>query len=105
MRFVSAQLLAYLDDDLWLRLASRSNALAKRLGEAAGAALMHPVDANEVFVRIGERGAAMLRERGFEFYDWGAVGSGEARLVVSWDQPEEDVAALCAALINLQRKG
>jgi len=105
MRFVSAQLLAYLDDHLWLRLASRSNALAKRLGEAAGAALMHPVDANEVFVRIGERGAATLRERGFEFYDWGAVGSGEARLVVSWDQPEEDVAALCAALIALQRQG
>ncbi len=105
MRFVSAQLLAYLENDLWLRLASRANSLAKRLGNAAGSVLMHPVEANEVFVRIGDRGAARLREQGFEFYDWGAVGSGEARLVVSWDQPEEDVAVLCAALADLQRKG
>ncbi len=105
MRFVSAQLLAYLDNNLWLRLASRANSLAKRLGDAAGAALMHPVEANEVFVRIGESGAATLREKGFEFYDWGAVGSGEARLVVSWDQSEEDVSALSAALIDLRQKG
>ncbi|MFM7395645.1 MAG: threonine aldolase family protein [Gammaproteobacteria bacterium] len=105
MRFVSAQLLAYLDNDLWLRLATRANSLAARLGQSAGSTLMHPVEANEVFVRIGESGAAALREQGFEFYDWGAVGSGEARLVVSWDQPEEDVTALCAALAALESRG
>ena len=44
---------------------------------------------------------AALRELGFEFYDWGASGSGEARLVVSWNQPEEDVDALCVALARL----
>jgi threonine aldolase len=104
MRFVSAQLLAYLEDGLWLRLAARANALAGRLAVAAGPLLMHPAEANEVFVRIGESGAAALRALGFEFYDWGAAGSGEARLVVSWDQPEEDVDLLCNALAMLARK-
>jgi threonine aldolase len=104
MRFVSAQLLAYLEDGLWLRLAARANALAGRLAVAAGPLLMHPAQANEVFVRIGENGAASLRELGFEFYDWGAACSGEARLVVSWDQPEEDVDLLCNALAMLARK-
>jgi threonine aldolase len=56
------------------------------------------VEANEVFVRPGAAGIAALRAQGFEFYDWGASDSGEARFVVSWDQKEDDVAALCAAL-------
>ncbi|MFZ9708506.1 MAG: threonine aldolase family protein [Steroidobacteraceae bacterium] len=98
MRFVSAQLLAYLEDDLWLRLAGRANALARELGAAAGTDLMQPVEANEVFVRIGDARIAELRAQGFEFYDWGASGSGEARFVVSWCQSETDVAALCRAL-------
>jgi threonine aldolase len=98
MRYVSAQLLAYLEDGLWLRLAGRANALARRIGAAAGERLMHPVQANEIFARLGDEGCAALRAAGFEFYDWGATGSGEARFVVSWNQPEEDVARLCEAL-------
>lgn len=98
MRYVSAQLLAYLENDLWLRLAGRANALARELGAAAGADLLQKVEANEVFVRIGDQRIAELRAQGFEFYDWGASGSGEARFVVSWCQSEEDVAALCRAL-------
>jgi threonine aldolase len=98
MRYVSAQLLAYVEDGLWLRLAGRANALARRIGAAAGERLMHPVQANEIFAQLGDEGCAALRAAGFEFYDWGATGSGEARFVVSWNQPEEDVARLCAAL-------
>jgi len=101
MRFVSAQLLAYLNQGLWLRLAGRANTLAQRLAAAAAPLLMHPVQANELFLRVGDAGAAALRASGFEFYDWGASGSGEVRLVVSWNQPEEDVDALCAALAKL----
>jgi threonine aldolase len=102
MRFVAAQWLAYLEDGLWLRLAARANGCARQLGEAAGGLLLQPVEANEVFVRPGDAGIAALRSQGFEFYDWGAAGSGEARFVVSWDQSEEDVAALCAALRALR---
>jgi threonine aldolase len=98
MRYVAAQWLAYLDDGLWLRLAARANAHARRIGEAAGTLRLEQVEANEIFVRPGAAGIASLRSQGFEFYDWGAEGSGEARFVVSWDQADEDVDALCAAL-------
>jgi len=56
------------------------------------------VQANAVFLkfRAGEKQA--LRERGFGFYDWGAPRNDSARFVVSWDQPEGDVDALCEAL-------
>lgn len=101
MRFLSAQLLAYVETGLWLRNARRANEFARRLGAAAGATLMHPVEANEVFLRLGTTRVAQLRAGGFEFYDWGREGSGEARLVVSWDQPEADVDAMVAALKTL----
>jgi threonine aldolase len=101
MRYVAAQWLAYLDDGLWLRLAARANAHARRIGEAAGTLRLEQVEANEIFVRPGAAGIASLRSQGFEFYDWGAEGSGEARFVVSWDQADDDVDALCAALRSL----
>ncbi len=100
-RYVAAQLLAYLETGLWKRNAERTNALARRIGAAAGATLLHPVEANEVFVKLGSARRQALRTAGFDFYDWGAEAAGEARLVVSWDQPEEDVEALCAALARL----
>jgi len=98
-RFVAAQLLAYVETGVWQRNARRANDLAQRIGRAAGSALLHPVEANEVFVQLGDERKAQLRNAGFEFYDWGPQISGEARFVVSWDQREEDVAALARALI------
>lgn len=100
-RYAAAQLLAYLENDLWLRLAGRANALAGRLGEAAGAHLSHPVQTNQVFIKPGAAALARLRAAGAEFYDWGGEGSGEARLVVSWNQAEADVEAMAAALASL----
>lgn len=100
-RYVAAQLLAYVETDLWQRNAQRTNALALRIAHAAGTRLVHPAEANEVFVQLGTAGKDSLRQSGFEFYDWGAEISGEARFVVSWDQPEADVPALCEALSRL----
>jgi threonine aldolase len=100
-RYVSAQLLAYVETGVWRRNAERANALARSLGEAAGRRLLHPVEANEVFVELGAAGKASLRAAGFEFYDWGAPSSGAARLVASWDQDERHVEALRAALTAL----
>jgi threonine aldolase len=97
-RFVAAQLLAYVETGVWKRNAVRANALAQRVGAAAGSSLLYPVEANEIFVRLGDERKRALRAAGFEFYDWGNERAGEARLVVSWDQPEDDVAALCRAL-------
>ncbi len=101
-RYVAAQLLAYVETGVWKRNAERTNRLAQDIGRAAGASLMHPVQANEVFVRLGVQRRQALRAAGFEFYHWGAESAGEARFVVSWDQPDEDVPALCAALGRLR---
>jgi threonine aldolase len=101
-RYIAAQLLAYIETGLWKRNAQRSNALAQRVAHAAAAAdLLHPVEGNEIFVRFGVERRLRLREAGFEFYDWGPPHHGEARLVISWDQPEDEVDALCAALARL----
>jgi threonine aldolase len=97
-RFVAAQLLAYVETGVWQRNARSANAFAQRIGRAAGKTLMHPVEANEVFARLGEERKTDLRAAGFGFYDWGPARSGEARFVASWDQREEDVASLCKAL-------
>jgi threonine aldolase len=97
-RFIAAQLLAYVETGVWQRNARRANEFAQRIGRAAGATLMHPVEANEVFVHLGEEHKARLRTAGFGFYDWGPARSGEARFVASWDQREQDVNALVEAL-------
>jgi threonine aldolase len=99
-RYVAAQLLAYVESGVWKRNAERTNAQARRIGQAAGAALLHPVEANEVFVSLGVPRRRALREAGFEFYDLGAESAGAARFVVSWDQPAADVTALCEALVT-----
>jgi len=100
-RFVAAQLLAYLEDGLWLRQAKRSNAQAARLAEAAGPHLSHAALSNQVFIKPGDAALAKLRAGGAEFYDWGPKGSGEARLVVSWNQSEADIDMMCALLQTL----
>lgn len=101
-RFVAAQLLAYLEDDLWLKLARRSNGLAARLGAAAGSLASHPAQSNQVFIKPGAAALAALRAAGAEFYEWGAEGSGEARLVVSWNQSEAEIDAMERALASLR---
>ena len=101
-RFVAAQLLAYLDNDLWLKLARQSNAMAARLGEAALPFLSHPVESNQLFIKPGPDALAKLRAAGAEFYDWGNGQSGEARLVVSWNQSEADINAMIKALSALR---
>lgn len=100
-RYAAAQFLAYLDGGLWLKLAGRANALAKKLGEAAGAHLALPVESNQVFIKPGAEALAKLRAGGADFYDWGADGSGEARLVVSWNQPDADIEKMRALLVSL----
>ncbi len=101
-RFIAAQMKAYLEGGLWLRLASRANALAARIAEAAGDWLSHPCESNNVFIKPGPDILAKLRAAGAEFYDWVEPGSGEARLVVSWDQDEGEVDRLIAEIVRLK---
>lgn len=97
MRFVSAQLDAYLAGGKWLAHARAANALAQRLAkglsEIAGAELAEPVEANEVFLRLPDAVAQKLRGGGAIFYDWEAPENGRTliRLVLSFLTPADDV--------------
>ncbi|MFF5262769.1 threonine aldolase family protein [Actinomadura viridis] len=100
MRFVSAQLLALLDGDLWLRNAAHANAMAQHLAAAVravpGVRITQPVEANAVFAIIPRDVAGRLRER-YAFSTWDER-TGEVRWMCSFDTTEEDVAAFAAFL-------
>lgn len=99
MRFASAQLLAYIEDGLWLRLARQSNAAAARI--AAGIAglpglrLAAPVEANELFLEVSSAVMDGLERDGFQFYRRSA---SLARFVCRFDLTEAEGDALVAAL-------
>lgn len=97
-RYAAAQLLACVQTGVWRAHAARANQLAQRIATAAGTRLAHPVEANELFLNLGATGKAALRAQGFGFYDWGPAAGPQARFVVSWDQTQASVDALCAAL-------
>jgi threonine aldolase len=94
-RYLAAQILAMIENDLWLRNARAANGAAQALADGAAGRLMHPVQANELFVRLSAGEAAALRAQGFDFYDW---GEGAARLVTNWAQDAASVAPLAQAL-------
>jgi threonine aldolase len=101
MRYVSAQLLAYLEDGLWLEMAGHANAQAARFAAAVEshpeAALEYSVDANEVFVRWSADGFQRLEAAGIQFLTW--PGRDDlARFVFSHSTLPEETAALCAAM-------
>jgi threonine aldolase len=97
-RYLAAQIHALLDDDNWLANARAANAGAANLAAAAGTRLIHPVEANELFLAVTSAEAATLRAQGFDFYDW---AENEVRFVVSWDQSPSEIEALAAALSAL----
>ena len=97
-RFLAAQVLAMLDGDLWLANARAANAAAAEIAGACGARLMHPVEANELFVRLSPAERDALRGQGFGFYDW---GSDAARFVTAWNTRPEDALALANAIAVL----
>ena len=97
-RFLAAQLLAMVEGGLWLENARAANAAAATIAAAAGTRLLHPVEANEIFLTLSAGEAAQLRAAGFDFYDW---GEGAARLVTSWHHSAADVEPLAAAITAL----
>lgn len=106
MRFVSAQLLALYDGDLWQRNARHANAMAERLragveagladGSISGVSFTQPTQANGLFAVLPEGVADRLR-RSFRFYDWDA-SRREVRWMCSFDTSEHDIDAFVAAI-------
>jgi threonine aldolase len=97
-RYLAAQVLAVLEGDLWLANARAANAAAAEIAGAAAGRLLHPVEANEVFLRCTAAEREALRAKGFGFYDW---GPDAARFVAAWDTRQEDARALARAIAAL----
>jgi len=97
-RMLAAQILALLEDDLWLENARSANSAARILGEAAPDRLIYPVEANEIFLRATDEEAAALRAKGFDFYEW---GEGQIRFVTSWNHTADTVRPLADAIRDL----
>jgi threonine aldolase len=98
MRFLSAQLVALYEGDLWVRNAAHANAMAARL--AAGVRdhveITRPVEANGVFAVLPAEATAAL-QRDWPFYVWDE-GTGEVRWLCAWDTEEADVNAFAGAV-------
>lgn len=97
-RYLAAQVLAMLEGGLWLANARAANAAAAEIAGAAAERLLHPVEANEVFLACSAPERAALRAQGFGFYDW---GPDAARFVAAWDTRETDARALARAIAAL----
>ncbi len=102
-RFLSAQMVAYLEDGLWLRLAAHANAMAARLARGLAqmpdVALMHPAEANILFPEWPAGTHARLEAAGAAYYPFPApMGRERARLVASWSTGEADVDGFLSAL-------
>lgn len=102
MRFLSAQLDAYLEDGLWLRLARHANDAAQRLAtclvSAPGVSLRHPVQANEIFVALPNGLKRGLEAAGALFHPWPHADDDEqvttVRMVTSWSTSEMALASM-----------
>ena len=107
MRFVSAQLAAYIADGLWLTLAARANAQAQRLAAGLqavpGASLAAPAQANELFVTLPRPVIDGLARAGALFYSWPETDPATTtiRLVTRHDTADGEVDALVATAHRL----
>ena len=100
MRFLAAQMDAYLEDDLWLKNARHANAMAARLDQGLrqieGVEVRGVVEANMLFCRLPQPMIDGLLVQGFRFYTdrW---GDGVVRLVTSFATSADDIDSLLSA--------
>lgn len=96
-RFVSAQLLAYLADDLWLRNAAHANAMTARLANGleklAGVTLRTPPQTNQLFVDMSAPLLTALATEGVDLFRWGGEASTLVRLVTAFSTSPTEVDA------------
>ena len=108
-RFLSAQMEAYLADDLWLRLARQSNDATARLAaglRSAGAEILYATDANITFATFTVAEHKRLHDAGMQYYlmphganlDGADTDRVACRLVTNWSTRDAEIDAFIAAL-------
>ncbi len=102
MRFISAQWLGLLENDVWLKNATHANETAAHFANSiekiADVHIMFPVHANEVFVKLKPEVEVGLRQRGWVFHTF--IG-GSNRFVFAWDSDRKRVDALIGDIREL----
>ena len=105
MRYAAAQLEAMVTDGLWLRLAGHANAMASRLARGLACLpateLLHPVEINEVFVRLPPAVMSGLADLGYGLVD---RGNGTVRLVTAFSVQSADIDELLDHAHRLARE-
>jgi threonine aldolase len=105
-RYLSAQMLAYLRDDVWLPNAKRANALAQTLAnglqQSNRVRLSNPVEANEVFAIMPRATFDAVTAAGAHFYEWPMEGISSdevhCRFVLSFATPDAHVSQFLALM-------
>lgn len=107
-RYLSAQMAAYLRDDLWLRSARQANANCARLAEglrAAGARFVNEPQANMIFADLPRKQHKRLHEAGAVYHLWGGTLDGAdedemltCRLVCDWSIGADQIDRFLALL-------
>ena len=94
MSFVSAQLYAYLSNEVWLKNAKHANAMGQKLSRGLNIhkniELAYPTDANEIFVKIPKEIIDKLNSEGYTINDDEWDGNA-VRLVTAWNTNPSDI--------------
>ncbi len=103
MRFLSAPWIGLLKNGAFVRNAVHANRMAQLLaGELQRfpqVTIIHPVEANAVFVQLPEPWIEALHRQGWQFYTF--IGTGHARLMCSWQTSEQDIRELIGDIRHL----
>ena len=99
-RFIAAQFTAMLHNDLWKKLATHTNALAKefekQVSNIDGITVAQPVETNAVFLNMSPELHAKMQQHAY-FYYWNDLKE-EVRLVFSFDNTTEEITAFVKLL-------
>ena len=103
MRFISAQLEAYLSNDVWLRNARHANSMASLLNKGLAAFpdinLVHPTQSNEVFVNLPNSIVKHLNNEGYDV-NHDELDGKAARFVAAWNTESNDIDKLLKTIAN-----
>lgn len=102
MRFLSAQLLGYFTDQLWLKNAEHANQMAASVAEQLTtkglADCYFPTQTNQLFIQLSHQQWLQAKEQGYALYHWPIEGHDCYRLVTSWATRPQDIAGFIKAI-------
>ncbi|MBL6862621.1 MAG: low specificity L-threonine aldolase [Candidatus Pelagibacter bacterium] len=101
MRFVSAQLDAYISNDVWLKNAKQANKMGKKLSDGLvkhnSIKLAYPTQANEVFAKFPREMIEHLNSLGYKMNEDELDGQA-VRLVAAWNTLNSDVESFLESI-------